>query len=448
VQRTLFLLASLAVFALLVVLVAWLRRRSFLVRQIAFPLYVGAAAVAVEVFARLEPSGSVEVAQARAWILLFLGAVTVLRLLGLYLFDIHFQAQRGYRLPPLLPAVTMALVYLVAAFASLRLLFPRLELGGLIATSAVTSLVLGLALQPILSNFFAGLVISIERPFRINDWIRIGEHEGRVVSINWRTTHLRTRDNDNLVIPNGKLADERVLNYYYPHPMHMERVKIGAGYQEPPYRVRRALLDCAAGVSGILDKPTPEVYVLAFDESAVLYELRIWVEDVAAGPRIASDVRARIWEEFRREGIVIPYPVRTVELAPRPRRTTAEDADPSRPRPARLYVADGAERGQTLALVGTGEAEAAVATVGRSRSCSLVLSDPNASKEHLRIAWENGGWVLSDLGSSFGTKVNGRPVTRRELAPFDRIAVGDTVMIFEPDPANTATPASPAHAPA
>jgi small-conductance mechanosensitive channel len=425
---TLALLASLGAFALLVVLITWLQRKSFHVRQLAFPLYVAAAAVTVEVFGLFQIGGPASIERARAWMLLFLGAVTLLRLLGLYLFDIHLRSRTGVQLPPLLPRVAMALVYVVAAFVTLRLTFPKLELGGLIATSAVTSLVLGLALQPILSNFFAGLVISVERPFRINDWIRVGEFEGRVVAITWRTTHLRTRDNDNLVIPNGKLADERVMNYYYPHPMHMERVKVGASYTEPPYRVRRILAETAAGTTGILDKPTPEVYVLSFDESAVMYEVRIWVEDVAQAPRIASELRARIWEVFRKEGIAIPYPTRSVQLAPRPRR--APESKLEGPRPARLFVTDGNERGRSVSLDGLGGGPV---LVGRSRGCALTLTEPNASKEHLRIAWEDGAWVLTDLESSFGTKVNGRATTRAELSPFDRIAVGDTVMIFETD---------------
>ncbi len=423
---TLALLASLGAFALLVVLITWLQRKSFHVRQLSFPLYVAAAAATVEVFGLFQIAGPASIERARAWMLLFLGAVTVLRLLGLYLFDIHLRSRTGVQLPPLLPRVAMALVYVVAAFVTLRLTFPKLELGGLIATSAVTSLVLGLALQPILSNFFAGLVISIERPFRINDWIRVGEFEGRVVSITWRTTHLRTRDNDNLVIPNGKLADERVMNYYYPHPMHMERVKVGAAYGEPPYRVRRILTETAAGTAGILDKPSPEVYVFSFDESAVMYEVRIWVEDVAQAPRIASELRARIWEVFRKEGIAIPYPTRSIQLAPRPRKKQ-QDAQPTGPRPARLFVTEGNERGRSLNL-GAGPV-----IVGRSRGCTLTLTEPNASKEHLRIAWEDGAWVLTDLESSFGTKVNGRAATRAVLEPFDRIAVGDTVVIFEPD---------------
>lgn len=426
---TLALLSSLGAFALLVALVTWLQRKSFLVRQLVFPLYVGAAAVAVEVFALLRP-GSAD--GTRAWILLFLGAVTLLRLLGLYLFDVHLRSRAGFQLPPLLPRVIMGLFYVIAAAITLRVIFPKLELGGLIATSAVTSLVLGLALQPILSNFFAGLVISVERPFRINDWIRVGEHDGRVVAITWRTTHLRTRENDNLVIPNNRLAEERVMNYYYPHPMHLERVKVGASYKDAPYRVRGALLQAAASVPGVLEKPTPEVFVNAFEDSSVLYELRVWTDDVAQAPRVASEIRARIWEEFRKEGITIPYPIRTLELPPRtprpPRKVEAAEADPSgapSPRPARLFVMEGQERGRSVNLDGE------PVTVGRSRACTLTLTEPNASKDHLRIAWEDGAWVLADLESSFGTRVNGRPVTRARLSAFDRIAVGDTVMIFE-----------------
>src|SRR5215210_144090 len=423
---TLALLGSVGFLSLLIVITAALQRRFFWVRQLAFPLYIAAGVAALEVFTLIEP-GYQPAALARIFngALLFLGLITVLRLLGLYLFDIHLTGQKGLRLPPLLPAVAMTLVYLITALVTLRVAFPKLDVAPLIATSAVTSLVLGLALQPILGNFFAGLVVSVERPFRINDWIKVGDQEGRVVAITWRTTHLRTRENDNVSIPNSKLADERVLNYYYPHPMHMERVKVGADYNVPPYRVRRALLEAVTGVAGTLDKPSPAVYVLSFDADAILYELRVWIEDMAQSTRIASDLRARVWEEFKKAGIKIPHPIRTLELSPRPKRTEARIAEG--PRPARLYVAEGPERGRTLGLDGS------PVIVGRSRGCSLALTEPNASKEHLRIAWEGDAWVLTDLESSFGTRVNNQPTQRKELAALDRIAIGDTVIIFESD---------------
>jgi small-conductance mechanosensitive channel len=421
-------LGSVAVLALLILVIAALRKRFFWVRQLAFPLYVAAGVATLEIFTLFQPAYQPEaLARVLGWAWLFLGLIAIFRLLGLYLFDVHLTAKRELRLPPLLPAVAMTLVYLVTAFVTLRLSFPKLDVTALVATSAVTSLVLGLALQPILGNFFAGLVISIEKPYRIDDWIKIGEQEGRVVSINWRTTHLRTRDNDNLVVPNSKMADERVLNYHYPHPVHRLKVRVGVHYDEPPYRVRRVLIDCAAGIPGVLDKPAPDVLMLSFDASAILYELRVWIDDMAQEQRIGSDLRARIWEELRRERIEIPYPTQKLEIVRPPRpRPEAEDDGTAGPRPARLYVAEGPERGRLLALDGAGPA-----TVGRSRSCSLPLTDPNTSKEHLRLAWEDGAWVMTDLGSSKGTRVNGRPAERAVLRPFDRIAVGDTTIVFE-----------------
>jgi len=427
VSFALALVASFAVGAGLAAAITFLQRKLFLVRRLAFPLYVAAAAAALWVFSLLGAGDAARVRGALSWALLFLGIATLLRLLAILLFDVHLSGTKGLKLPPLLPAVSMFLVYTMAALVTLKVAYPKFDIGPLLATSAITSLVLGLALQPILGNFFAGLVISLERPFRINDWIRIGEHEGRVVAITWRTTHLRTRENDNIVVPNGKIADERVLNYYYPHPMHLEKIHVGADYRVPPHRVRRALLDCVAGVPGALEKPTPDVYLASFDDSAITYELRVYIEDVAQSTRIASELRTRIWEEFHREGIAIPFPIRTLEIAPRARPAATETAAGA-PRPGRLYVAEGPERGRVLALDG------GAVTVGRSRACSLTISDANASKEHLRIEWSDAGYLLTDLGSRFGTRVNGQPAASAHLRPLDRIGIGDTVLIFESEP--------------
>ncbi|HXO18967.1 MAG TPA: mechanosensitive ion channel domain-containing protein [Thermoanaerobaculia bacterium] len=421
------LLAGLGGFAALVILVAFLQRSFFAIRQLAFLLYVAALAAALRIYALFAVDHTQEARALLSWTLLFLGFATVLRILALVIFDIHLRGRKGMKLPPLLPSVAMFLVYTVVAFITLKVTFPGFDITPLLATSAITSLVLGLALQPILANFFAGLVISLERPFRLNDWIKVGDQEGRVVAITWRTTHLRTRDNDNLVIPNSKMAEERVLNYFYPHPMHLQRVKVAVDPKHPPYRVRRALLDCAAGVPGTVDKPSAEVYVLDFEASSVVYELRVYIDDVAHSPRISSDLRARIWEELRRGGISLSYPTSIVELAPRERGRPAEPAAAGAPVQSRLYVAEGAERGRTLELNGT------AAIVGRSRSCALALSDSNASKEHLRIEWTPEGFVMTDLGSSFGTRVNGQAASRTLLKPLDRIGIGDTVLIFESD---------------
>lgn len=416
------ILSSVTAAAILIVIVASLRRL-LIVRQLSFVLFVAAVAAGLRVFTLFTPGRFETFDHALAWILLFLGSITVIRLAGLLYFDLHLP-HRGVRLPNLLPMVTVGAAYFVAAIVTFKISFPEQPLSGLVTGSAITSLVIGLALQPILGNIFAGVVIGLERPYRINDWIKVGDIEGRVVSISWRTTQLRTRESDNLIIPNAKMADDRIINYYYPHPMHLEKVVVGAHYKAPPYRVRQALLAAAAGVPGVLEKPTPDVYMLAFEDSAINYELRVWIEDIGQKPRITSDIRIRIWEEFGRRGIIIPFPIRTLEMAPRKHREKGV-AEP--PASARLFVALGQEAGSELAI------GAARVLIGRTRTCDLSLSDTQASKEHIAIELQPEGFVLTDLETSNGTKVNGEKVTRAVLQHMDRIFIGDTVLVFESD---------------
>ena len=422
VRLALTILSSLAVSAILIGIVASMRRL-LIVRQLSFVLFVAAVAAGLRVFTLFTPGKYETFDHVLSWVLLFLGSITIIRLAGLLYFDLHLP-HRGVRLPNLLPMASVGAAYFLAAIVTFKISFPDVGLTGLVTGSAITSLVIGLALQPILGNIFAGIVIGLEKPYRINDWIKLGDMECRVVSISWRTTHLRTRDSDNLIVPNSRMAEEKILNYYYPHPMHMERIVVGVEYKTPPYRVRQALLAAAAGITGVLEKPTPDVFVLSFDDSAINYELRVWLEDIGLKPRINSEVRGRIWEEFARRSIVIPFPIRTVQLAPRKR---AVASSPVSALSARLFVAAGQESGHELAI------GAARVIVGRTRTCDLPLSDTQASKEHIAIELQSEGFVLTDLETSNGTKVNGEKVTRAVLQHMDRIFIGDTVLVFELD---------------
>ena len=417
------LAASLGTAAVLIGAVLYLRRSLTIIRQMSFVLCVGAIAAALGMYALAGGPLPADFEHVFSWLVWFLAAITLLRLIGLYVFDIHLRAHRGLQLPPLLVPATLAAAYLLAAFVLLRVWFPELSLGPLLATSAVTSLILGLALQPILGNLFAGIVISLEKPFRIEDWIRVGQIEGRVVQITWRTTHVRTRENDNLIIPNGKIAEEYVLNFYYPNQMHLARVQVGAHYSVPPYRVRRALLECVAGVDGVLDKPSPDVFVKEFADSAIDYELRVWIKDIADAGRIRSELLSRIWESFKRHGITIPFPIRTLEFAPRPKPAAHGAAEPS----GRVFILEGAGAGASVEL------SARPLLVGRTSPDGLQLDDAQASKEHARIEWTGTGYAIADLNSSFGTWVNGVRVSRCDLHAMDRITIGGTVLVFERD---------------
>lgn len=428
IQLGLAILAGCAVMALLVFVIRLLQRRNRVLRQLGFPLYVGALVAGLEVATLFRVEALAGVEQGLGWLLVFFVVVAAIRLAGLYYFDVYLFSSRGVRLPPLLPPVFVIAAYLLAALIILRQAFPELDVTPILATSAITSLVLGLALQPILGNFFSGLVISLERPFRINDWVKVGDVEARVVDITWRTTHLRTRDNDNVILPNAEIANQEILNYYYPHPLHLERIHVGVHYRTPPYRVKSALLAATRQVKAVLEKPSPEVYVNEFGDSAIDYELRVWIEDIAQRPRIASDIRAEIWEEFRRRGITIPFPIRTLEIEPRAGTLGIKRAVESRGEGAaegRLYVARGPDRGAATAL---GEEPV---TIGRSSACDLTLGGGRISKEHCRVEWRGDGYFVVDLGSQFGTIVNERKVEEQRLADLDRIEVGEDVLRFE-----------------
>lgn len=428
---TIALTSGIGVTLVLVTVFFLLAKKFRIFRVLAFPLYVSALAAGLRVFLVFEAGQHPVLDKSLFWILVFLVTIVGLRLLGLYIFDVFLYSYRGLRLPPLLPTVAMWTAYVLTALIVLPLAAPGLNVAPILATSAVTSLVLGLALQPILGNFFSGVVISVERPFRINDWIRYGDRDGRVVDITWRTTHLRTRDNDNLVIPNSKIADSEVLNYFYPHPLHLERIYVGVHYRTPPYRAKQAMLTAASRVEAVLEKPSPAVFLFDFGDSSITYELRAWIEDIAHKPKINNQIKSEIWEEFRRQGITIPFPIRTLEIEPRastlgvtrPAEKPPKDALPG----ARLFVANGPDEGKTLRL------DQGPVLVGRSADCDLQLTDPQTSKEHLRIEAKETGYLLTDLESHFGTRVNEERTYERTLNDLDRIAVGENLIIFEHD---------------
>lgn len=408
-----------------------LQRRLRVVRQLSFVLSLASVAAGVWVFRRMWGESFGKLDSALGWLVPLLVVVLIVKIVGLYFFEVLLRS-RGVRLPSLLPKVAFGAAYLLAAVVTLKVAIPDLSLAPLLATSAVTSLVLGLALQPILGNFFAGLVISLERPFRINDWILFGDVEARVVSITWRTTHLRTRDNDDLVVPNSRIAEEKILNYFYPHPLHMERTYVGAHYRTPPYKVKQAMLLAAERVPSVLDKPSAAVYLHDYGESSIAYELRSWIEDIAEKPRIANQLKSAIWEEFRRAGITIPFPIRTLEIEPRVGRLEVAQSEAgsmaaAEPAPTgSLAVVAGVDVGRRIDL-GSGST-----TLGRSNECSAMLIEPRASSRHLSIEWQEGkGYQLQDLESQNGTEVNGEKTTRCLLMDMDRVEVGDTVMVFE-----------------
>ena len=111
-----------------------------------------------------------------------------------------------------------------------------------LTTSAVGAVVAGLALQDTLGNLVSGLAIQVEKPFRLGHWIRLAEWEGEVSEITWRAVKVRTRDGNEVIIPNGELAKSALVNYSEPASPTRIYVEVGASYEDAPNTVRDVML--------------------------------------------------------------------------------------------------------------------------------------------------------------------------------------------------------------
>ena len=185
------------------------------------------------------------------------------------------------------------------------------NLGQWIAALGVGSLVLGLALQEPIGNLFSGVMLMMERPIGIGDWIRVGDNLGVVVESNWRSIHLRTRDNDLIVVPNAVLAKGNFINYTRPTPVHSEWIVLHFSCDDAPNKVKPVLIETALQTKGVLADPPPKVRLSAFTDSSIEYRVRLAVTDYAGLMDIAEEFRTLVWYAARREGLTMPYPIQT-----------------------------------------------------------------------------------------------------------------------------------------
>ena len=220
---------------------------------------------------------------------------------GVFLLINPLRADRvPERFPTILQdAIVIALVLLSSTFLSQQLL----------TTSAVSAVVIGFALQDTLGNAFAGLAIQSEKPFHVGQWVRVGDYEGRVAEVTWRATKLRTKSGNLVILPNNLVAKEAITNYSEPaRPVQLE-VIVGASYLVPPNQVKAAILEAVRHCSSVLAAPAPDVLLQSFDDSAITYKARFWIDDYATDEMSRDEVRTAIYYSFQRHDIDIPWPI-------------------------------------------------------------------------------------------------------------------------------------------
>ena len=212
------------------------------------------------------------------------------------------------QLPALLRGVLRVLVVALTAFFVLRF-----ELGWnitpLLASTALVTAVVGFALQGVLGNLLAGMSLNLTGALAHRDWVVIDEVEGQVEEMNWRETWVVTREKIPVRIPNSKVADARLRNLSRPVGPRRCSIFVDSSYDDAPDVVIDALLSAARSVPEVCANPAPAVLLVEYKNYGIGYELRVWLDQYPFRDPVLAEVRRRVWYEFRRRGIQIPYPV-------------------------------------------------------------------------------------------------------------------------------------------
>jgi len=240
-------------------------------------------------------------------------AVLAIRLSLLFFFDYFLFHRKKYHAPRLLKEISGVVLFTLAVVIIIQDTL-KIQVTTVLATSAIITVVLGLALQETLGNLFAGLALHLEPPYTAGDWVRVGDIVGRVVEVTWRATKLRTVNNDFIIIPNGQVAKERVMNYSYPRTPHATNVHVGVSYAVPPNKVAKVIHEALANVDNVTLEPLPDVRVSAFQDFSIDYQIKFYFKDFGLIDPTVAAVRKAIWYHFRRNGIEIPFPIRNIYI--------------------------------------------------------------------------------------------------------------------------------------
>ncbi|WP_170975787.1 mechanosensitive ion channel family protein [Rhizobium sp. FY34] len=223
------------------------------------------------------------------------------------------------------------------------------DLSSLALVASALSVGIGFGLQNIVSNFVSGLILLVERPFKVGDHIVTGTTEGIVKRISVRATEIETFRKQSIIVPNSDLINASVGNWTHRNRMQRAEILVGVSYDSDPQKVIAVLMDIASSQPNVLQNPEPHVDFIAFGPSSLDFELRFHMADMGDGIAIRAAVRTAILKRFREEGIEIPYPhqdvkiIGTVTTRPEMPKAKTERATSQTDQPDRVLPEEGAK---------------------------------------------------------------------------------------------------------
>jgi len=186
------------------------------------------------------------------------------------------------------------------------------DLTNLAIVAGALSVGIGFGLQGIVNNFLSGLILLIERPIKVGDWVVIGEVEGFVKDINFRATEIETWQRASVMVPNGDVISSSVTNWTHRNSLARIEVRIGVSFDADFDQVRDIMLACGKDHPKVLRSPEPVVLFMTHGEDRAQFELRVFTGEALWMLFIASDIRFAISKALKEAGIDMPLPQRII----------------------------------------------------------------------------------------------------------------------------------------
>ena len=240
------------------------------------------------------------------------------RALNAIFFGLAFRLKR-IDAPTLIRNIFTIVAFTILLLIAFTFLFPEVNLGALFTTSAIFGVILGLALQDTLGNFFAGISLQADRPFQVGDVIIVGaqRHTGVVEEISWRAIKIRTFNNHVVLIANSTAAKEPI-EVFPRGNLNARIVFFNTLYTDSPAKTIHVVREAVREADNVSEKIPPIVRIRSLGDNGVDYEVKYWPIDYAKFNDTDALIRQRIWYAFRRAGLNFAFPTRTLHVERRP----------------------------------------------------------------------------------------------------------------------------------
>lgn len=241
-----------------------------------------------------------------------IAALSAVRVVAAELTD---RPRRTGRRP--IPRLLLALPRLLLILATLWILIAGVwgvNLSAALTALGVTSLVISFALQDTLSGIASGFTLLADQPFAPGDWIESEQVEGRVIDVNWRSTRIRDRNGDLIVIPNGQLSKATITNYDQPTRLHRVTMPVQIERTARPTAAIEMLVAAARSTPGVVEDPPPVAWVTQIADPVVDYQALMWIEDYTIAPQVMADFGALVWYLSYRHDVPLPNPAQDLYL--------------------------------------------------------------------------------------------------------------------------------------